>query len=146
MSHVHGAGPLLCILLLLAGCAHSATPAAAEQAALHESLCWLMADPGAYDGKLVRVRARIISDGLEYVQLVDESCRGSAIDVQVREPHASDPEISNLIKLAYARGMRDSSKPIAATFTGVLKHQPAGFPPIILNVIGVADVVSEPEP
>lgn len=143
MSHLHVIRRSL-PLLILGACLGSTTPAVIPRpAVLHESLCWLLADPDAYNGRVVEVRAGIRSDGIEHVQLVDDECSGMALPVETSAPYSSDPRISEVITRAYQRAMRSSPQPISATFTGIVRHQPGSIPAVVFHLTSVTDVEAD---
>lgn len=67
-----------CLLLLVvsvcaSGCANAASPV--------RTLCDLVANPGRYANKVVRVKAIYITDMLEHSALLDPSCRSAHISL-----------------------------------------------------------------
>lgn len=93
------------------------------------TLCEISAAPEMYDGQLIRVHARVESDGLERTVLVDPmpKCRygGASFDVA---PDVKDPaieKISDTIFSGASFGTRN--KFIRGDFVGVF-HVEAGIP------------------
>lgn len=123
-------------VILLTACIDSADPRVGpEIAPLVESLCWIVADPAHYEGKLVQVSADIQSDGLEHVQLVDAACENVALAVGVSD--RSEPGVGALIDRAFEYGIEGSARPISATFTGTIVHSPGKVPSVTIQVTRV---------
>jgi hypothetical protein len=95
-----------------------------------------------YNGKLIRVRAQVESDGIEHTVLLDpeKRCNKGVIPWTKRTSDGSDP-FAPIDDAIYRRGQFGTiDKKIVATFTGTFRSKRNKEHLIILEIESVTDV------
>jgi len=98
---------------LLVGCSRAAEPV---------SLCAIAEHPRTFDGKLVKVRAQIVSDAFEYARAIDERCTNYSFDIGLPpagEQTKNSAELSTAIDHVFGAKSSDRAHIILATVTGI---------------------------
>src|SRR2546429_1110615 len=67
------------------------------------SVCQLVDSPKEFNGKYVRVRAQVSSDGIERTNLKDDACR-KGVALWIPQDVRKDPDVSKLEDALYRRG------------------------------------------
>lgn len=102
--------------ILLVGCSREVEPV---------SLCTIAEHPRNFDGKLVKVRAQIVSDGFENTRAVDERCISYSFDVGLPpagENTENSAELATAIDHVFGAKSSDRAHIILATVTGVYRR------------------------
>ena len=92
------------------------------------SVCDLVDSPKKFNGKYVRLRAKVSSDGIERTNLRDDACqKGVALFI----PHdiGDEPDVAKLEDALYRRGSPGTvGKEIEGTFEGHFEWRPKETP------------------
>ena len=102
------------------------------------SLCDIITNPVAYDGRVVRFRAAVLTDWKHRTILFSKSCHG-VIDIDdYRTPAAEAQTLSDAIGTPMGGGL---DRTAIATFSGKLSYTPERYPHIFAMVVySVKDV------
>jgi hypothetical protein len=95
---------------------HAQRPA---KAVFDTTVCRIAAHPERFSGKQVRVRASVLSDGLERTVLVDPGCRFGIVP-QISTEIRGRPDIQAFEDAIFGQNPGTSKKRIAGVFTGVV--------------------------
>lgn len=88
------------------------------------SVCQLVDSPKEFNGKYVRVRAQVSSDGIERTNLKDDACR-KGVALWIPQDVRKDPDVSKLEDALYRRGSPGTmGKKIDGTFEGRFEWRP----------------------
>ena len=126
--------------LVLICASHSAL--SAETPPAFTSLCDIVARPAAYDGKVVRIRASVLSDGIERTVLTDLDCPGLGIVPESVGPMSKVPGMSELQNAIYRGVPGTTDKHIEATFTGAFDWRPTQPLKRVLRVTAVSEMIA----
>jgi hypothetical protein len=118
------------VAVMLALVTAAFVPVSRSDEPILSTLCSISASPKKYDGLLVRVHARVMSDGLEHTVLVDVApkCRfgGAALSVASDK----DPDIERITSTIFSgRRPGTTNKFIRGDFIGVFRLTP-NVPPM----------------
>lgn len=118
-----------------------------EPEVVDSSLCSIASTPAAFDGKKVRLRSRIESDGMHSSWLSDPSCAEVALPV-TWDAAEKNTRLRGLIDTIYSRAEHPGTldKEITASFVGVLYWEQSQRPGRRLDLVDVTDVVIRPRP
>jgi hypothetical protein len=113
--------------------------------ALDTSLCSIGSTPSALDGKQVRLRSRIESDGMHSSWLSDPSCAEVGIPV-TWDAAEENKRLRDLIDVIYSKAEHPGTldKEITASFVGVFHLTRSPRPSRKLDLLDVTDVVIQP--
>lgn len=117
MSHRIASG--LWILLTFTPSMTQAQEAAKEITAIDVTVCRVVAHPERFSGKRVRIRASVLSDGLERTALIDPRCKLGIVP-QIPSEVRGRPDIQAFEDAIFGPNPGTSTKRIAAVFTGVI--------------------------
>jgi len=88
------------------------------------SICDLVDSPKKFNGKYVRVRAQVSSDGIERTNLMDDSCQ-KGVALWIPQDVRKDPDVAKLEDALYRRGSPGTmGKNIEGTFEGRFEWRP----------------------
>ena len=105
------------------------------------TICQLVANCRKFDGKRVRFRASVISDGFEHTALVGPGCkRGVAPWTSDEADKRPDVEAFNRALEDLRPGTGTGDRQVTATFTGRFTCKPASHSPERRRVINVEAV------
>jgi hypothetical protein len=99
------------------------------------TVCTAAMNAAALSGRVITVRADVVSDLIEHTMLVSDDCPKETISLALMADAAGGDDL----KRAIVDGMPDAR--ITATFTGRLEWRPSESPARLLNITEVADVV-----
>jgi len=105
------------------------------------SLCDLIKNYQSFDGKIVKVRARVRSDGLEHTDLIDKSCPG--VSASLESTHWDTVPGADILNDALMSDGPHTSQNrlVFATFVGVLKIDPLPYQMRKFYVDKIIDIV-----
>jgi hypothetical protein len=128
--------------LVVAAClaVASAACSVAHEAPTEISLCRVLAEPPAYDGKLITMRASVESDGQHLTLLTDATCSGSGIGLVVENEIANGEAASAISKALAEQRFGAPSKQISGTFTGIFRLHAGEVPSRVLLTRVITDV------
>ena len=106
---------MLAFVLIIGGLSPQAKHSSGPLLPQWASVCELTAHPEAFDGKLVRVRAEFMSDGIERSVLIEHECPGAGILPGEDEHVKGGKSLDEALATGHP-GTLDKS--IVATFTG----------------------------
>lgn len=120
-------------------CAHQR-----DAGAIDASICVVAAAPQQYANRTIRTRAAVLSDGIEYIVLVDEHCPGTGV-----VPVFSATDVASggaaLSAAIYTGRPGTTDKKITATFIGVLHwNKAAAAPHLTIELRGVTGMEVTP--
>lgn len=118
----------------------SAACSVAHEAPAEISLCRVVAEPSAYDGKLITMRASVESDGQHLTLLTDATCSGSGIGLVVENEIANGEAASAISKAIAEQRFGAPRKQISGTFTGIFHLHAGEVPSRVLLTRAIADV------
>jgi hypothetical protein len=109
------------------------------------TVCSVAATPSSFNGKVVRLRANIESDGMHSSHLTDVRCHRTSIFV-TWEAAQSNPRLRGLIDTIYSMAQHPGTldKEITASFTGVFHWRESKRPALSIDLTDVTDVVVKP--
>lgn len=127
--------------VLLSGCALTSPNVAYGEG--NQNVCMLIAAPTTFDQKLVRVRARVVSDGIHSTGLIDEGCSSKGVAFVVPTESSNDPGVEKVMHAIYGQlpfGVSASKKRIMATVKGTFVWRPNEMPERQIIVESVSNV------
>src|SRR5436190_1662107 len=108
-----------CVTLLAVALAFSRSVSNAQQnEPRNVSVCELVDSPKEFNGKYVRVRAQVSSDGIERTNLKDDACQ-KGVALWIPQDVRKNPDVAKLEDALYRRGSPGTmGKKIDGTFEG----------------------------
>ena len=134
-------GPLLdrvCLLLLIA--LIGAIPGLGQPSSVNTTVCSIVSRPQKFNKRLVRLRARVNSDGIERTVLVSDKCADKGIALIVPPEAAQSTGALTLHRAIFQGRPGTTDKRIDATFLGMFLWSPADVPSRILQVREITEV------
>jgi hypothetical protein len=105
--------------------------------AIGTDVCEVSKSSEAFHGKVVTLRAAVLSDLVERTFLISADCPSETVAIAV----AADAEGGESLKHAIVDVMPDGT--ITATFIGTFEWRPNDMPARVLNVRAVHDLVAK---
>ena len=109
------------------------------------TVCSIANAPALHANREIRIHAAILSDGIEHILLVDESCPRVGI-VPVFSAVDEQTGGAALIRAISAGQPGTVDKAVSATFTGVFMWKEPNYPDLALRLTSVSDIVTEHSP
>ncbi len=104
------------------------------------TVCSIVAQPKKYDGKLVRIKASVLSDGMDGTLLVSHDCPRGGIDLVVEREFSKVEGLSSIDEAIYRGTPGTKGKEITATFVGKFAWSPRRSPYRTLSVRNIVDL------
>jgi len=129
-----------CVLLVAA--VFGSQEFASSREPLVVTVCQVIARAEHYRGKVLKVSASVMSDGLEHTVLVDQSCPGSGLTLEFPAKPPEVPGVAALQEAIFAKQGRPGTldKDVSAVFTGAFEWRPKESSKWALSVTRVSDV------
>ena len=113
----------------------SALPAAAQASKqpavpIASTLCAVMKNPSAYNGKLLKIRASYVTDHIERSLLIDDSCGVSAVLPCLRDEAIGSDAFKDAANVCEPQHLKQT---MVATFTGYFHFREKPEMCMILN-------------
>jgi len=135
-----------CLIAIL-GCVSFVMPFALAQEPVkadktgETSVCTISQSPDRYNGKLIRVAARVESDGKENTVLTDNACQYGGMDLDRTKRYRGQKELE---KALYSKPPGTRYLMITGIFIGVFEWRPNQVPSRILHLKKVLDLKVSP--
>jgi hypothetical protein len=96
------------------------SPATAEP--IVTTFCEIVQHSGRFDGKPVRFRASVVSDGIDHTALADPKCGSRTVVPRISEEASDRSDIQQFRDAIFLQKPRGTAfKRVSATFTGVFR-------------------------
>jgi hypothetical protein len=105
-----------------------------QSGVLHTTVCSIVLHPEEFDGRLVRVRARINSDGIERTVLFSDKCPDRGIALVVPPECSQTTGVLSLHRAIFGGHPGTADKRIEGTFSGTFLWSPMGVPSRTMQV------------
>jgi hypothetical protein len=130
---------LIMAVLVLSGCSKAQKPP------IDTGVCSLAESPPAFDGKVVRVRAHIESDGMHSASVADPECPDSLVAITWANAEQNS-RIRDLIDTLFSKAQHPGTldKEIRASVTGTFHWSASDRPVQRIELLDVRDVVVKP--
>jgi hypothetical protein len=131
---------------IIAGFAYAGTVSAKP---VEASLCSISRDPMAYNGKVVRFRAAVLTDWHHGIQLFAKGCRGGVQLASTDSAPAADGRALDVAVGTPLNGGYDRT--VVATFIGRImwrprtKQTPRFYNPLAIDVQRITDIKTGPK-
>jgi len=116
---------------------HGATPV---DMPINASICDVVAHPKQYEGKLIRVKGWIESDGIENTTIVDRMCESKGFAVGNTTTAFEQSGIPELQRAIFSGSPGTRSKEIRATIVGVVHQRSEEGPFRTIIPVKVSDI------
>jgi hypothetical protein len=132
---IRSAAAPLFVLLVTIACARSEAP-------IETTICAIVADPAAFDKKVVRVSATFQSDGIEHSSLMDRAC--SKTTVAITSGPSDDAAHSALSSAVFNGRPGTFEKEIRGIFIGRFTWQKGKLPSRRIDLVTASDITMTP--
>src|SRR5712675_2165033 len=107
---------------------------------IETSVCAIHADPVSYDGKPVRVRLRVESDGIERTFGRDRSCPESGVMLSLLKGVGDYAGVDTLRAVIFSGLPGTLDKEVVATVVGTVKNEKAAGRGIVIKLLRAEDI------
>jgi hypothetical protein len=106
------------------------------------TVCEVVERPESYQGKLLKVSASVMSDGLEHTVLIDQACPGRGLAPETSGELPEVPGIADLNDAIFDKHSQPGTgdKDLSAVFVGTFEWRPKQIPRWVLHVSQVSNV------
>jgi hypothetical protein len=132
-------GTLLVLALLLSGATSSCFRQTRVPDAGATTICTVAANPDAFNGRTIRVKALVRSDGFEVMQLFDKSCPEHPLAIVSEKPR-SNPSLRAFSDVVFGRNRGRLNGEVDAAFVGVFRWRSGRVPSRTIELINVSNL------